>query len=107
MNTTLLSMLVTGIVGSVIMVNGVAFNASDILASATQAVNNANLQQVATVLELYYMDHDQYPDTMVGEELFDLFQSGGYIKNRPIDPNVFQYEAVQAGQDYTLRLLEI
>lgn len=104
MNTTLLSMLVTGIIGSIIMVNGVAFNTTDILASANQAVNSANLRQIATVLELYYMDHDQYPNTMGGEELFNLFQSAGYVKNRPIDPSVFQYEATQGGQDYKLAL---
>ncbi|PIQ91644.1 MAG: hypothetical protein COV70_02590 [Parcubacteria group bacterium CG11_big_fil_rev_8_21_14_0_20_39_22] len=100
----LLSTTISLILGSVLVINGVAVKTDDIIADATTAVNGANLHQIATVLEVYYMDHDEYPEVKGGAELIDLFREEGYIRNRPLDPKIFQYETILGGQDYILEI---
>lgn len=104
MKTAALSALLSIVLGSVIVVNGAVINADDVLGEAKKAVNGANLHQIATVLEVYYLDHDQYPEVKGGEALIELFEDGGYIRNRPLDPDVFSYESTKNGQDYSLIL---
>lgn len=104
MNTTLFQTVISLIIGTVITVNGVAIHADDILNQAKSAVNGANVHQLATVMEIYYSDHDSYPNVSGGEALIDILEQDGYIQNRPLDPNVFKYEPKANGQDYTLAL---
>ncbi len=66
MKTALVSTLLSVTLGSVMIINGVAVNSGDLVASAHSAVNSANVHQFATVLELYYSDHNQYPNVSGG-----------------------------------------
>ena len=106
MNTTLLQTVISLILGTVITVNGIAIHADDILNQAKSAVNGANVHQLATVMEIYYSDHNSYPKVSGGEALIETLESEVYIQNRPLDPNVFKYESEKNGQDYLLKLAE-
>jgi type II secretion system protein G len=55
-------------------------------AQAQTAACEANLKEIATALELYQTDHEQYPsgnDTPVTASSTDL---GSYLRQTPIDP---------------------
>ena len=106
MKTALFSSLLSVLMGSVIFVGGTAMHVDNILADAHAAVNGVNLHQMATVLELYYLDHDAYPRVAGGEALVDIFEEEGYILNRPLDPSVFSYQSLQNGQNYRLALAQ-
>ena len=106
MNTQLLQLIISLLIGTVVTVNGVILQSEDIINSAKSAANGANLHQLATVVELYYSNHDAYPNVSGGEALVDTLESEGYIRNRPLDPTVFKYEPKNNGQDYELKLLE-
>lgn len=99
-----LQVILSVLLGAVVVVNGVAVNVDDLLNEAKTTVNQANVHQIATVLELYYMDNDEYPAVSGGEELFNLLENEGYIMNRPLDPSVFAYEPKLSGENYTLKL---
>ncbi len=102
--TQLLSSIIATVLGSVLLVNGVLIHTDDIIAQAKASVNGANVHQLATVVELYYSDHNSYPKVVGGEALIDTLESEGYIQSRPLDPKVFQYEPKNDGQDYSLKL---
>ena len=102
--TQLLSTILATLLGSVILINGVFVNTDDIIAQAKASVNGANVHQLATVIELYYSDHDSYPTVSGGEALIETLESEGYIRNKPLDPKVFNYEPKQNGQEYSLKL---
>lgn len=95
-------MLVTSLIGGTIMVNGVLLKADDIIASATSAANTANVHQFATVLELYYSDHNSYPQVTGGPAMIDELYDEGYLRSKPLDSTVFEYSAKAGGQDYSL-----
>jgi len=76
----------------------------DILASALNAANSANLHQFATALELYYSDYNHYPLVQSGEKMISLLYSKNYIKSLPLDKSAFDYQSITNGQDYELRL---
>ncbi|KKU26548.1 MAG: hypothetical protein UX39_C0008G0011 [Candidatus Magasanikbacteria bacterium GW2011_GWA2_46_17] len=103
--TQLLSSIIATLLGSVLLVNGVLVNTDDILNQAKASANGANMHQLATVIELYYSDHDFYPNVSGGEALVSTLESEGYITGRPIDSNVFRYEAKDNGQNYSLKLV--
>lgn len=102
--TQLLSTIIASLLGSVLLVNGVMLKTDDIIDQAKASVNGANVHQLATVIEIYYMDHDSYPNVSGGEALINTLESEGYIKSRPLDPKVFQYELKSGGEDYSLTL---
>lgn len=104
--TQLLSSLITTLLGSVLLINGVLVNTDDVINQAKASVNGANIHQLATVMEVYYMDHDTYPNVSGGEALINTLESEGYIRNRPLDPKVFTYESKANGQDYSLALAQ-
>lgn len=95
-------MLVTSLIGGTIMVNGVLLKADDIIASATSAANTANVHQFATVLELYYSDHNSYPQVTGGPAMIDELYDEGYLRSKPLDSTVFEYSSKEGGQDYSL-----
>jgi hypothetical protein len=101
---TMLQTTISLLLGAIIMVGGVAVNADKIIGDAKSAVNGANLHQLATVLEIYYLDNNQYPKAESGEELVNILADGGYIKNRPLEASVFDYKTKSNGQDYSLNL---
>ena len=104
--TQLLSTIIASLLGSVLLVNGVLVNTDDVINQAKASVNGANVHQLATVMEIYYMDHDTYPKVSGGEALINTLESEGYIRNRPLDPKVFAYESKANGQDYSLALAQ-
>lgn len=104
MNNTLLETLIATLVGSIITIGSLSMPAEDIIKSATSATNGANLHQIATVLELYYSDHQSYPLATDGQKLIDELKAQDYIRTVPLDASVFIYAAKDNGQDYSLRL---
>lgn len=104
--TQLLSTIISALLGSVLLVNGILLHTDDIISQTKTSVNGANVHQLATVIEIYYMDHDTYPNVSGGEALINTLESEGYLRSRPLDPNVFKYELKNNGQDYSLTLAE-
>jgi len=90
--------------GSVLVINGIVANTDAIIADAKGAANGANLHQLATVVEVYYLDHNHYPEAHSGEELIKLLEQENYILNRPLEPSIFHYQSFHRGQDYSLKL---
>ena len=109
MTRTLLEMLMTALIGSVIVINGPALRSEDIIASAQSAANGANIHQFATVLEVYYADHGEYPAVPAGAaggaSMIDALYDAGYIRNKPLNPEAFRYELKSNG-DYLLEVEE-
>lgn len=102
----MLSMIIPALIGSVIMVNGVAIKSEDAIASAKVAANQMNIHQLDNALELYYSDHDAYPAVEGGEALTELLMEDGYIRNKPLEPNTIIYEPTAGNQNYKLSLTE-
>lgn len=85
-----------------IVVSGITMNATDILASAKNTASTANIHQLSTALELYYMDHNAYPEATNGTQLVNTLFDEGYIRSKPLDASVFQYKQKAGGSDYSL-----
>ncbi len=96
MNSLLASIIAT-VLGSTLIINGLNVRVDDILDSAKLAVNQTNVYQLDTALELYYSDHNAYPDVSTGTALVDLLESEGYITSRPLDPGVYEYTLTETG----------
>jgi hypothetical protein len=91
------------LVGVTLTVNGVAVNATDVLAEANLAAGQANISQFRTALDLYYIDHGQYPEVYGGADMIDILENEKYIReNGPLNADVFDYQAKDNGQDYLL-----
>lgn len=99
-------MLITSLIGSTILVNGNILKAEDAINSAEAAANAANVHQLATALELYYSDHNAYPETVDGFGMIEELYAKDYIRSKPLDPDVFHYTVKDGGQDYSLTLIE-
>lgn len=104
MNNSLLETLIATLIGSIITIGSLSMPAEDIIKSATSATDSANLHQIATVLELYYSDHQSYPIAQDGPKLIDELKAQDYIRTVPLDASVFIYTPKDNGQDYSLRL---
>ena len=102
--TKLTLIIMPVILGTLLTVNGALIKTDDILAETRSVVNGANMHQLATVIELYYSDHNFYPNVSGGEALVDTLEQGNYIQSRPLDPSIFNYEPQKNGQDYSLKL---
>lgn len=102
MGTSLLQLLMTLGTGAIV-INGIAMSAPDILASAKDTANSANIHQLSTALELYNLDHNRYPLAQNGEQMIETLYTEGYIQGKPLDTSVFEYQAGQGGNDYTLK----
>lgn len=90
--------------GASILVNGVLGAGDDLARDAAFAANRANLHQLATVLELYYMDHGSYPFVTDGPALIDELYRGEYLRTKPLDSEVFKYAVRASGEDFYLAL---
>jgi len=102
-----LSYILSLLVGATLMINGTAVNIDELLGHTQSVVNQANVHQIATVLELYNLDHDGvYPEVEGGEALINTLQKERYIRNRPINPSVFHYTTDRNGRNYTLEVIE-
>ncbi len=104
MSTKLLSIFLL-LVGTTLTVNGMVVKADDILASANLAVGQVNIHQFETALELYYLNHNSYPDVTGGAALIDELKREDYIReNRLVNVDDFNYQVKEDGQDYSLEL---
>ena len=93
------------LVGITMTINGVAVKAEDLLASASSATNQANMYQFRTALDLYYLDHNSYPNVIGGDSLLSTLKDEKYIReNKPLDPESFDYQVKDNGQDYLLEI---
>lgn len=99
-----LGTVISLVLGTVIMVNGVSTKTDDIIAAAKLAANQANVHQFETALELYYLDHGSYPGVSGGAALVSELKNDGYVTGTPLDPTVFTYTPKDGGQSYTLSL---
>jgi len=104
MNKILLELIITSLIGSGIMVNTNMLRSEDAINSAKSAVNSADVHQFATALELYYSDHNTYPQAATGPAMIDQLYADGYIRSKPLDSTVFQYSPKAGDQDYSLTL---
>lgn len=105
MSKIALEMLITLLIGSTIVVNGITVNAEDIISDARQAANGANVHQLQTALALYYFDRSEYPDVTGGDALAGALTSAGYIQpSDTFDSSPFDYATKDGGQDYTLSI---
>lgn len=101
---SILSFLIASLVGTAIIVNGVTLNTQNIIDETKSVVNSANLHQITTAIELYYMDNNNYPDAGDGKELINLLSADGYIKGKPFNFAIFDYQIKASGQDYELNI---
>lgn len=92
------------IIGVSLSIGAATLNVNDIIASAWGAANSANVHQIRTVLELYYLDHDSYPRVATSQELFDELFADGYIENKPLNPQSFLYNFYNNGESYKFSL---
>jgi hypothetical protein len=90
--------------GTTVMVGAVSLDTDEIVDHSMNVVAGANIHQLATALEMFYMDHDRYPTVSGGEALVRVLERGRYIRNAPLDPTLFIYEPVNSAQDYNLEL---
>ncbi len=103
MNTAI-NALISIVLGSTLMINGVAVDANQLIDDTKTVVNQANVHQLVTALEIYYLDHNAYPNVSTGTELIDTLQDERIIRNRPLDPEVFEYTVLRNGQDFDLTI---
>lgn len=104
MNNAFLATTIASLIGTTVMINGLTLSVDDILGETKSVVNRANIHQLATVLEIYYSDNNRYPLASGGEALISELSQKGYIRNEPLEPSVFNYEAIENGQEYKLDL---
>lgn len=87
--------------GTAIIAYGLFLYTDNTLNGAKQVTSQTNTHQLATVLELYYLDHNTYPNVEGGDALIETLYKEGYIKTKPTNPSIFQYEIKNQG-DYLL-----
>ncbi len=100
---TIISTLSALLIGSVLVINGANINAEDILADAVSVVNEANVHQLATALEMYYLRNDSYPIASDGTTMINTLYNDGVVTRLPMDSSIFDYQSTD-GQNYTLEL---
>jgi hypothetical protein len=96
----IITIIIPALVGTSILIGSNMLDSSKVIASAWEASNLANQHQIRTVLELYYLDHNQYPASANASELFDVLYKERYIKSKPVNPEAFKYQTLNSYQDY-------
>lgn len=90
-------------ISGTLLVNGVVVRVDDLTDEARRVSNLANLHQIATVPELYYLDHGTYPHVFGGEALIENLYEEGYLRTLPVDSRAFLY-GFKDTEDYYLAL---
>ncbi len=103
---SILSFLIASLIGTTIVVNGVAVNSQDLIEEARQVVAGANLHQIRTALEVYYLDKNSYPQADNSAMMFEILRNAGYLITLPQNASSFDYQSLDNGQDYILSLNE-
>lgn len=101
----LLGAILISLAGSVVVVGGNDLDVASIFDTTKEVASEANLHQVRTALEIYYLEEGHYPKTNSGENLIELLYNNDYISDKPAPFTSFDYKAVNSGQDYTLELV--
>jgi len=92
-----------------IMVGGVSVKVSDIMAEAHDVQRMANLRQMVTALEIYYLDYQKYPQVSESDsqsrwdKLISEFEDGNYLGSFPTQPENYDYKDSDGG--YILKVL--
>jgi len=104
MRFLLSSILALAIIGGGAVAGPLSINFQKILTDTQQTVYGVNLHQLETALELYYLDHGNYPLVSSGEQLFRLLLKEGYLTGEIEDVGVFEYQVLAQGEDYLLEI---
>jgi hypothetical protein len=99
-----LNLLITALIGTSIIVNGINLNPEDILAKTKVVVNETNLHQLRNALEIYYLDNHYYPITDSSSEMILDLVDAGYLQSVPRNSDIFYYQSLAQGQTYTLSI---
>jgi len=102
---SLITILIALSIGSAILVNGVNLNTKDIVDTTKIVVNQTNLHQLKTALELYYLDYNKYPLANDSAALIDTLTEKGYLEDNTLEANIFNYTALKDGQNYDLEII--
>lgn len=89
--TMMLQFIIVLTISSIVTINGVLVRSHDILAAAHTSANQANFHQLSLALELYYADHQSYPEATNGNELITTLYKEGYISGKLLQPEAFEY----------------
>jgi len=103
MGTIIKASMIIAIIGT-LATKGITAKAEDILNKTQGVVDQANVSQLSTAVELYYLDHNSYPPAADGIQLINILENGRYIRNRPSNPSAFQYQMAAGSNDYILTL---
>ena len=106
MNTIFSIIIALMIIGGVVVVAGREMNIKDILSATETATNQANLHQLSTALELYYLTEGKYPEASNSGAFSDILFEKGYLTKKLENTDDFLYEARNDGQDYSLKIRE-
>jgi hypothetical protein len=100
-----ISTVVSLLIGSIMTVNGInAIKPEEATATAAAVVNEANVYQLTTALELYYSDHDAYPAARDANTMVTILEDSGYLRKAPADASIYEYRVSANQSDYTLKL---
>jgi len=99
---SILSFLIASLIGAAIVVNGVTLNTHDIINETKSVVNNTNLHQITTAIEVYYLNKGHYPTANNSAMMFTALKLSRYLITLPENAESFYYEPLNDGQDYIL-----
>lgn len=94
-----------------VVIGGVSVSAQGLIDNAKDVQGIANLRQMVTALELYYLDNSSYPQTAGNssqerwEELIQELETGGYLASLPAPNDSYDYQVFNEGESYVLRFL--
>lgn len=91
-----------------VIVGGIPVVIGETLNDAKDIQRIANLRQLATTLELYYLDNQNYPQiagASSNERFSDLlFQLSDYLASFPTGKRNYDYQDLNSGQNYILKV---
>lgn len=94
-----------------VVLGGVSVSAQGLIDNAKDVQGIANLRQMVTALELYYLDNSSYPQTAGNssqerwEELIQELETNGYLTSLPTPNEPYDYQVFNEGESYVLRFL--
>jgi hypothetical protein len=97
-----LSFLIASLIGATVIVNGVSLRAEDILKETKSVVDETNIHQIETALEIYYINKGYYPNVINKEDMLAELSSAGHLSRVPNNLLMFSYNAINQGETYDL-----
>jgi len=99
---SILSFLISALIGTTVIVNGVALSSEEILNETKGVVDEANIHQIETALEVYYINKSHYPLVSSGDDMLAELLSTGYLRRVSDNIATFSYDATNQGETYSL-----